>query len=349
MIRRLTNLAQRVTRGRPAVGQTPVDVVHHENKWRLLRYRSDVRTMPTPILMVPSPINRHYILDLMPKKSMVEYLLAQGHDVFILDWGTPGPEDQYLSFDQMVDRYVGRAIRRSCEAAGVPQVHLLGYCLGGTIAMIHGAVYPERVASLLALAAPVDFDGDGLLSVWSRLESLDLEVMIDAFGNMPWPLMQFGFHLLRPTLTLQKLVYAIDRAWDDEFLDGFFALETWGNDNVSFPGRVFLTYIREFYQRNALVRDDFSLSGKPVRLANIEFPVLAVIFQHDNIVPEASATPLAGLVSSANARTLSLRGGHVGAVVSRKASERLWPVVSEWFAQPNSVTVPQVTVPPVTG
>ena len=107
----LFRLALRMSR-RPAVGQTPADVVHTENKWRLLRYRSErgAKRPKTPILLVPSLINRHYVLDLMPNKSFAEYLVSRGHDVFVIDWGTPSDEDRYVTFDDICDRALGRAI-----------------------------------------------------------------------------------------------------------------------------------------------------------------------------------------------------------------------------------------------
>src|SRR5262245_11570944 len=79
------------------LGATPADVVHHENKWRLLRYRPRPEGLAfrSPLLLVPSLINRHYVMDLVPGKSLCEYLVAEGHDVYMIDWGTPGDEDRY--------------------------------------------------------------------------------------------------------------------------------------------------------------------------------------------------------------------------------------------------------------
>ena len=140
---------------------------------------------------------------------------------------------------------------------------------------------------------------------------------MDAFGNVPWQLMQSAFHLLRPTLSLSKAVQLIDRAWDDEFLDGFFALETWGNDNVSFPGECYRRYVRELYREDALIRGTFMLSGRPARLQSIRCPVLAISFEHDNIVPWKSAAALLAEVQSTDTEHVHLQGGHVGAVVRR--------------------------------
>ena len=325
---------RRATAPAPKVGQTPADVVHRENKWRLLRYRPRAEGIAhkTPVLMVPSLINRHYVLDLMPGKSFAEWMVEQGFDTYIIDWGTPTDEDRYLSFDEICDRYLARALRVSTRFAKTEQAHVLGYCLGGTLAAIHAAVRPERIATLTALAAPIRFEDDGLLSAWTRARGFDVEAVVGGFGNVPWQLMQGAFHLLRPTMTLSKAVSVIDRAWDDAFLDGFFAIETWGNDNVSFPGECYKKYIVELWQEDALIKDALTLSGKPVRLKNIDCPVFAITFEHDNIVPHESARVLLDRVQSRDKTHLHLAGGHVGAVVSKKAKTTLWPQLAEYWA-----------------
>jgi polyhydroxyalkanoate synthase len=334
-MKRLLNLLKLPFRGKPVVGVTPSAQVWQENKWRLLRYEARPQGLAykTPILLVPSLINRHYVLDLKPGKSFAEYLVAQGHDVYIIDWGTPGPEDRYLTFDEVCDGYLARALRVACKTSGSPKAHLLGYCLGGTLTAIHAAAHPARVASLMTLAAPISFGDGGLLAAWTRSGKLDVRALVEATGNVPWPLMQASFHMLRPTMNLAKGVHLIDQAWDDEFLDGFLALETWSNDNVSFPGACYVRYIEELYQQDALVKGEFALSGKPVKLSDIACPVLSVVFSQDNIVPLASAAPLVEQVSSVDKFQMTLSGGHVGAVVSRKASQKLWPHLSTWWAQ----------------
>jgi len=329
---RLRGLFGILKRKAPQVGLTPAHVVHRENKWRLLHYQGGpADKASTPLLIIPSLINRSYVLDLQPGRSFVEYLVNRGHDVYMIDWGTPTAEDRYLTFDDICDRYIGRAVRKVARRSETGDVHLLGYCLGGTLATIYTSVRPDYVATLTALATPIDFDDGGLLSTWSRISTFDLDALIDGFGNVPWQLMQASFNMLTPTLNLSKAMNVIDRAWDDEFLDGFFAIERWGSDNVSFPGECYRRYITELYRQNALVRNRFSLSGEPVRLRNIGCPTLVVTFEHDNIVPISSAACLMDLISSEDKEQLTMRGGHVGAVVSRKASEGLWPAMSDWW------------------
>ncbi len=332
--KRLRKLVGLVGRRPPVVGATPADVIHRENKWRLLRYRPRPQGVAysTPVLLVPSLINRHYVLDLQPGKSFAEYMVAQGHDVHIIDWGTPADEDRYVTFEDVCDRYIGRAVRKIARNSPTGKVHLLGYCLGGTLTSIYTAARPEHVASMVALAAPISFDDEGLLAKWTQTQQFDVDAMVDAFGNAPWWLMQASFHMLRPTLNLAKTVLLIDKIWDDQFLDGFFAIERWGNDNVSFPGECYRRYVRDLYRDNALIAGTMYLGGRPARLENITCPVLAITFEHDHIVPPASAKVLLERISSEDREQVHLMGGHVGAVISRKAASALWPKLSQWWA-----------------
>jgi polyhydroxyalkanoate synthase len=329
---RAKNLAALVGRGRPPVGTTPADVVHTENKLRLLRYtRKGEARFRSPVLIVPSLINRHYVLDLLPGQSFVEYLVEQGHDVFMIDWGTPSSEDRELTFDDVCDRYIGRAVRVAARLSG-SKVHLFGYCLGGTLATIYASANPELVASLVNLAAPVRFaDDEGQLAAWTRSPTFSTATVTDAFGNAPAWLLQASFHMLRPTLTLSKLVHMLDRSNNPDFLTSFAALETWGNDNVDFAGGVFQRYIDELYREDRFARGTFRLGGRPARPEAIDAPVLCVTFEHDNIVPYKSAAALLELVASKDKEHIHLPGGHVGAVVSKSAKKHLWPRLSAWM------------------
>jgi polyhydroxyalkanoate synthase len=325
----IANLWKRIPRGQPAVGGTPHTVAWTENKWRLLRFAPIEKKYATPILMVPSLINRWYVLDLGPKRSLIEWLVEQGHEVYCIDWGTPGAEDRYLTWDDIAGRYLGRAVRLCARETG--QVHVLGYCLGGTLATSYVAAFPDGVASLLALATPIDFDHAGIMAQWTRVPTFETGALLEAFGNVPHQLMQASFTMLRPTLPLSKGVTLLDRAWDDEFLESFLATERWGNDNVSFPGACYAQYIDELYRANKLITGGFTLLGRPSELANIRCPLMALSFADDNIVPLGCAAPLVDRVSSRDKQLVVERGGHVGAVVSRKASQRLWPAMHQFW------------------
>jgi len=329
----LWNLATLWARPKPPVGATPAVVVHTENKLRLLRYQP----LPggpkwrTPILMVPSLINRHYVLDLMPGKSFAEYLVGAGHDVWVIDWGTPGDEDRFVDLDHICGTLLARAVRVVARHASHGRVHLLGYCMGGIFTAMHAALAPEQVASLCNLAAPVRFSGKDPLGRWTGNPQFDVDALVDATGNVPWQLLQGAFSMLRPTLPLAKAMNVVDRAWNDRFLDGFVAMETGANDNVSLPGAFFRRYIGELYRHDALVKGQLRIHGRPVRLSAIRCPTLAVVFEHDAIAPWQDCACLVDEVAATDTDLWKLPGSHVGGVVSRPASRGLWPGLSAWW------------------
>lgn len=329
--KRWRNLLGMASRPKAVVAATPCDVVHHENKWRLLRYRSGNVRFATPLLLVPSLINRHYVLDLQPGKSFVEYLVARGHDVWCIDWGTPQAEDRFVTLNDVADVWLGRAMRLCAQSSVRKQAHVLGYCMGGTLAAMHAAVHPNYVASLTLLAAPVRFGDAGSLAAMTRNSAFDIEVLTRAVGLVPARLLQASFQLLRPTLGLAKAVNLVDRAWNDRYLDGYFAMETWANDNVALPGAFYRTWIEEVYRRNGLWQGNLTLGAQLVDLQKISCPLLAVVFSQDAIAPAADCAAVLERIGSADKQLLDVAGSHVGGVTSRDASKTLWPALSAWW------------------
>ena len=171
---------------RVKVAQTPRDEVWAHEKVRLYRYRSDQREHRTPVLLVMSLVSKAYIFDLRPGSSFVEVLLAKGLDVFLLDWGVPDHLDAENTFETYCDDYLPKAVRATCDEAGVEGVTLLGYCLGGVLALLHTAGHPDSpVTTLVCMATPVDFSKMGPGTLLTTDGRLDIDDMIDDTGNVP--------------------------------------------------------------------------------------------------------------------------------------------------------------------
>lgn len=335
MLERLRKLVALPWRERPPVGATASVVVHAENQWRLLRFLprgAGLRAGP-PILLVPSLINRYYVLDLTPGKSFAEFLVAQGFDVFCIDWGKPRPEDRYQTFDDIADRAIGRALHVACRTARSDQAHVLGYCLGGTLAAIHAALHPQKFASLTCVAAPVAFAEAGIMRQWLAGPGFDVDALVDGGGLVRAELLQFSFQMLRPTLPLAKAVNLVDRAWNDKFVDGFLALETWANDNVDIPGEFYRTYVRDLYQRDLLRQGQLVVGGQRVQLQAIAAPLHCVTFTVDSIAPAACCAPLLDWVGSATKRHTVFDGSHVGGMTSSPAAKSLWPKIAGFWSE----------------
>lgn len=312
----------------PRLAQTPRSTLHREGTASLYRFGEGTRG-GTPLLIVPSLINRWYVLDLRPGASVVEALVAAGVDVWLLDWGVPEAEDRYRSWTDVLDT-LARATRRVLRSSKATRLALLGYCMGGTLASIHAALHPAQIAALVDLAGPIDFAQGGMLRRMVEPAWFDADAIADA-GNVAPFQMQAGFTALRPTLDLAKLVSMPDVVADPEALLAYRALETWASDNIPFPGEAYRTYITELYQGNALYEGRHRVRGQLADLAKITCPTLAIVADRDAICPAPAATALLAKVSTTDTATLRVPGGHVGAVVGRRASREMYPGLIAWL------------------
>ncbi|MBK8999497.1 MAG: alpha/beta fold hydrolase [Myxococcales bacterium] len=311
---------------------TPRDSLFSEGTATLYRFRaSEASSGRAPVLLVPSLINRWYVLDLRPGASLARALVDAGFDVYCLDWGVPEAEDRYLDWDTVVGR-VGRMVRRVQRESGAPRVGLLGYCIGGTLAAIHTALEPDSVAGLVNLAGPIDFAEGGFLAHMVNPRWFDPQAIADA-GNVSAQQMQSGFVALRPTAQLGRWLSFFDRLGDPERLEAYQALEEWASANIPFPGAAYAKYIRDLYQENALARGEHHVAGRRVRLGDIRCPVLTVVTDRDVICPPPAAQALNDLSSSSDKSLLVIPGGHVGAVVGGSAPKQLYPRLAEWFGK----------------
>lgn len=318
----------------PALALAPTRraTLYREGASRLLHFPPPAggpRSTAPAVLLVPSMINRWYVLDLRRGASLVSALVEAGLSVYCLDWGVPGDEDRDLRWDTVVAR-VARAIRRTRRHAGAPKISVLGYCMGATVAAIQTALHPEDVAAFVNLAGPIDFRHAGCLghmvdSRWFHAGA------IASAGNITGAQMQAGFHMLRPTAQITKLLGFLERAHDPGAREAFFALEAWAADNVPFPAAAYVRYIRDLYQRNELVNGEHHIAGRRVDLGAITCPVRVVVASHDAICPAPAATALLEHCGSSEADVLTIPGGHVGAVVGRHASTQLYPSLADWL------------------
>lgn len=324
----------RDVRGLPELMPSPKDTVFTDGTASLYRFRRPAGAPAAPrqpLLVVPSMINRWYVLDLRKGSSFVEALAAAGHDVFLLDWGIPRDEDRYLAWDQVIDR-LDRFVRRVKRITGASKVGVLGYCMGATLSGIYTALHPENVAALVNLAGPFDFSKAGLLGHLVQPGWFNPEA-VSAAGNVSPSQMQSGFTALRPSMSVSKMVNVADRMKQPASLTGFYAMETWGNDNIPFPAAAYQTYITELYQKNLLVKGEHRVRGLVADLKNITCPILVIGADRDTICPLPAAKALIEHAGSTDTQVLQVPGGHVGAVVGSRASHDLYPATAAWLRE----------------
>jgi poly[(R)-3-hydroxyalkanoate] polymerase subunit PhaC len=317
--------------GRPQVGQTPKDVVWKRDKVELWRYRSNQRRWQPPVFVIYSLICRSYILDLSPDNTFVGRLLDAGLDVFLIDWGITDERDADNSFETYVDYYLPQAVKALCAEAGSDGLTVLGYCLGGDLALLLAARHPELpIRNLITMATPVDFSEMGMFSRLFSDGRLDADVLIDATGNVPPESMRNAFRVIKPTGDVSSYVTLWQNLWSDEQMAAFQAMGQWTKDHVPFPGATFRQLV-QMMRDNAIVNDTVLLGGKPAHLTDIRCPLLSVLAERDHISPASSVGPVVDLVGSADVEEIRLPAGHVGLTASRTASKLTIPRIVDWI------------------
>jgi polyhydroxyalkanoate synthase len=272
-----------------------------------------------PVLFVPSLVNPPNILDLSQDQSLLRWLAAHGHRVLLLDWGWEVERRSALSIAGHVEEILLPLVR---ELEEVPA--LVGYCLGGTMAVAAAALLsPPGVATI---AAPWHFSGYGaearsaLAGLWQAAAPT-----AQALGVLPMEVLQSAFWSLDPERTVAKFeAFAALEPGSREAVR-FVALEDWANDGppLSFAAA------REFF--GGLLAEDlsgtgrWSVAGVRVDPAALPCPLLNLVSSTDRIVPEASAV--------AAGERLTLSQGHVGMVVGRRGPELLWGPLRHWLSR----------------
>jgi len=316
-------------------GASPSEVLYRRGPLRLLHYLSDVPPRhETPLLFVFALVNRPYILDLAPGKSVVSHFVRAGFDTYLLDWGVPTDADRHRTLDEYVDGYLLDVVEHVRQRTGCLQVNILGYCMGGTMSAMFTALHGGQVKNLILLAAGIDYETrDGLLNRWTDPAAFDVDRFVDAFGNCPAAFLQWAFLMLKPVQNLLVKPIRLQEHIDDaRYVEDYLTMETWINDNAPVPGEVFRRFVRDLYQRNLLVQDRFRLGGRVVRLRDITCPVLNLMATADDLVPCAQSLPFTDLVGSSDRRTIQFRAGHIGLAVGSKAQRDLWPTAVDWLA-----------------
>jgi polyhydroxyalkanoate synthase len=317
------------------VATTPHDVAYEEDSLKLLHYRNEhAIDLAEPVLVCFALVNRPYILDLQPNRSVVRQLLKRGFDVYLIDWGIPTAADRTLRLHDYVCGFMKNVADFVRVHANCSKLNLLGYCMGGTMSAMYTALFPEQIKNLILMAAPIDFSGDeGLLNVWTREEYFDVDGLVDAFGNCPGSFLQSSFQLMRPVQNYcEKYLGFFEKMDDDDFLENYFAMERWVNDNIPVAGETFREFVRHLYQRNQLIQGEFRLRDTPVKLENITCPILTLVAEQDHLVPPTSTLAIRDYVSSKFVENMSINAGHIGLAVSSKAHGQLWPDAAMWMA-----------------
>lgn len=317
------------------IGQTPREVVWTHRGTTLYRYRSSRPEHAIPVLLVFALINRPEIFDLRPGNSFVEFLLAEGFDVFLVDWGVPDDEDAEMGLSEFVCDELHWAVRETLRAADEEELTLLGWCIGGTLCAMYCALHPAgAVRNAVLLTTPIDPSGS-LYARWVGHDDFDVDLIADRYAAVPGAGIDFANKLMKPVTnyvtTPRRLFQSIVDGADPRV--SYQSMAKWVSDNPPFPSRAYAEWITWMYKENRLVAGRLRLRDQRVDLARIEQNLLVVTAGGDHIAPPAGTIPLLDLVSSEDVTHLDRPGGHIGLMAGSKAKHEVWPELADWLRE----------------
>ena len=319
------------------LGVTPKETIHASGTLKLHHYKPLASSVyRVPVLIVTSLVNQPYILDLVPGQSMVEYLLRQGFDIYLIEWGRPRYEHKDLTLEDHVLRLLPECVDAVLRDSGEKELSIIGYCVGGLLSALYAALHPTApLKNLVCMAAPVNGDGLVSLKAWMG-EGFNEEALIEQYGNVPADWVQNTLRALRPFGKLAGAANLLNNIDRDDTVRSNLRMGKWESDNIPFPGGVFRQMVNDFLRGNKLVKGTWQIGGQRAKLANIKQPLLHLLAQDDHITPYASASDLVRLAGSRDKQEIVVKGGHVGLVAGRGAETRMWPALDAWLA-PRSV------------
>jgi len=313
------------------ISTTPYEVVYEEDRVKLKHYLPKEVRLKTPLLIIYALINRETMLDLQPRRSVVETLLNQGVEIFMIDWGYPTRKDQFQTIGDHVNGYIANIVDFICVRNDIAQVNIMGICMGGVFSVIYSALHPHKVRNLITTVTPTNFDTDkGLLNIW--MQQTDAQILGDVYANMPGDVMNLGFLLLNPArLMIDKYVSLLQNIDNKNYVENFVRMEKWIFDSPDVPAATFRQFIIDFYKKNLLIQSKLEIDGQRVDLSNITMPTLNFYGKFDHLVPPEACNLFTTKINSKDKEDICFDTGHIGIYVSSKYQKEFAPKIAEWL------------------
>lgn len=322
----MTGVAQ--YRNHPARrGPEKAAVIWRSGTTSLLDYAPDAVHAP-PVFIVPSLINRFFILDLEPEHSLIQFLVAQGFHPYVVDWDTPHEDEKHFGLGHYVtERLVPILDKISSGGA----VHVVGYCMGGALTLALATLAPKNVRSLSLLAVPWDFHA-GYRALGQDGASLEDKLRGWLSGNdyLPVEVVQSVFTAFQPLHAFRKFSQFASLDPGSFEATRFVLTEDWINDGVPLTIPAAHDCFGDWSSRNILARNQWRVDGKIVDPHDIHIPAYVVIPGRDRIVPPQSAKPLALALPRAVRHEPMM--GHIGIMASNAAPHQVWTPLVGWLA-----------------
>ena len=300
-----------------------------EGSTRLLDYGDKGAAGGAPVLVVPSLINRAYILDLAEGRSLLRFLAGAGFRPLLVDWGAPDTRERGFSLGDYIAGRLEKALAVARRLGG-GAVDVVGYCMGGLLAVALAGRRPKDVRSLVTLATPWDFHAAGMAkATLLRTAAPHLRDLVRVLGILPVDLIQALFASLAPYATAEKFRRFARLDPKAERARQFVVLEDWLNDGVALAGPAAIECLIGWYVENRPALGTWRVASEAVVAGDVRARTLVVVPERDMIVPPASAQALAAAIPGAESRVVP--AGHIGMVAGSSAANVLYRPLADWL------------------
>jgi polyhydroxyalkanoate synthase len=317
-------------------GCSQKELVRQQGKLRLYRYTpiAPPTARPSgvvPLLIVYALVNRPYMLDLQEDRSLIRGLLAEGLEVYLIDWGYPDGADRFTTLADYIDGLLAGCVEHILRAHRLDALNILGVCQGGVFSLCFSALHPQRVRNLITMVTPVDFHTPAdLLSKWIR--KIDVAAWVGNGNVSGGALNQLFLSLMPFRLAQHKYLDLLTGNPDRARVENFMRVEQWIFDSPDQAGAAFQEFVVWFYRENRLVRNQLEIAGRKVDLRTLNLPLLNLIGSKDHLVPREASTALQRLVGSADYTALEFDLGHIGMYISARAQQKVPVTIARWLA-----------------
>lgn len=308
-------------------------------------YVARQRRFAIPLVLVPPLGVFGWIFDLLADRSMVKYFLSHGFDVYLIDWGAPRADDSDISLEDYVCRWFPKAMAAIRAHSGSEEQSLVGYCMGGLLALMYlASSQDDKVENLVTIASPVDMHRMGFAGPLSRVLSkpvwaigkvtgLKITEMERRFFHVPGKRLSLMFKMTNPMGTVSSYVQLVRNMADDEYVSRYMTMNEWFTNMPDYPGATVQEMIRKMGLYNRMAKGRFRIGNRVAEFATIRSNLLAFAGDNDKIVPVAAAEAIMGVVSSTDKTFHIVPGGHAGVFTGSKAAHTTWAISKDWLGE----------------
>jgi polyhydroxyalkanoate synthase len=329
--------------------QTPSAILHAEPGLNVRRYgAADVADANGPaVLIVPAPIKRSYIWDLMPEISAVRRWLERGYQVYLAEW-VPLAEDAHdFGLADYGDRLLGVARKVAEDDSGQARSVIAGHSLGGILAAIHACLHPEQVRATVLLESPLHFEP--ATCCFSRLVQAapDARQIADQFRQVPGVFLNMMSAMAEPhAFQWERMMDRWLSLGDPQAMATHMRVERWTHDEFPLPGKLFTDIVESLYRRDEFMQGKLAIGARTIGPRQLSTPLVSVYDPRSKVIPPAAVVPFHEAAASPRKLLLRYDGDvgvnlqHVGVLVGRNAHAQIWPAILDWLEAPEQGRLP---------